>query len=300
VNTQREPRQSIHTACPPPRCPTRSRPLENLTTSFPELADGLGALDCQDAILDGEIIVLDKSGRPSFQLLQRRLHVGAPAKMLLTGLAARLVVFDVLHLDGQDLTALPYSERRVVLQDLHLDRVAPQLAATPTWTGIDGGEVLSAMVEMGMEGTVAKAISSPYRPGRRSRLWIKTPYRHSSHFVVGGFIPARDTPEAIGAVLVGALNAVGDLVYCCTVNIGFTERARRDLCRRLRALFVDVSPFGPSDTNMPATGTHVQWVTPEVVGRVEYRDFTGQHLRHAAWKGRVDVDASAVQLPSVK
>ena len=188
VNIPKELRQSTHAACLPPLGATQRRPLENLSAFFPDVASACSALGHRDAILDGEIIVMDDHGRPSFQLLQRRLQTPRPGSTLQRRLPARLVVFDVLHLDGFELTRQPYRERRHILQDLDLEVSTPGLATSPAWFGVDGTDVLKAMVAAGMEGVVCKAIGSSYQAGRRSRQWIKTPYRHSGHVVVGGYV----------------------------------------------------------------------------------------------------------------
>lgn len=221
-----------------------SRNANNLTASFPEVARALSSVGARDVILDGEVIVLNRRGWPDFGRLQRRLHVSRPPSTLQRTFPARLVVFDVLHLEGQDLTSLPYRERRSILEDLQLEAVGPELATTPMWTGIDGTDVLDVMVAAGMEGVVTKALSSPYQAGRRSRHWIKTPYRHSGLFVVGGFTAARST-HAIESLLVGAHDDDGQLIYCSTVSVGFSARARRDLHAVLAPLVCPVSPFRP-------------------------------------------------------
>lgn len=271
-----------------------SRAANNLTASFPEVARALASVGARDMILDGEVIVLDRKGRPDFARLQRRLHVSRPPSTLQSAFPARLVVFDVLHLQGQDLTSLPYVERRSILEGLHLGATVPELATTPMWTGIDGTEVLEAMVAAGMEGVVTKALSSPYQAGRRSRHWIKTPYRHSGPFVIGGFTAAKSAHE-IGSLLVGAHDDDGQLIYCANVTVGFTARARRDLHAVLAPLACPVSPFSP--LRPVSDADHVQWVTPRVVGRVEYREYTGR-LRHPAWKGAIAADAVSVALPT--
>ena len=269
-----------------------SRHANNLSAFFPDVAQACSVLAHRDAILDGEIIVIDDRARPSFQLLQRRLHTPRPSTTLQRRLPARLVVFDVLHLDGRDLTRLPYRQRRMLLEHLTLDAVTPELATSPAWPGADGRDILQAMADVGMEGIVCKASGSPYLVGRRSRQWIKTPYRRSSHFVVGGYFAS--TPRSAGALLVGAHDAAGDLTYCGTISVGFTERARRDLGCRLLKLRQETSPFRSTDPT--ADASRVCWVDPLIVGRVEFREFTGR-LRHAAWKGMVDLDAQEVRIP---
>lgn len=196
VNIPKELRQSTHAACLPPLGATQRRPLENLSPYFPEVARGCSAVGDRGAVLDGEIIVLDEDTRPNFQLLQRRLSTPRPKATLQRRLPARLLVFDVLRLDGRDLTGLPYRERRDILETLALDQLSPELATSPAWFGVDGNDVLQAMVATGMEGVVCKGVESSYQVGRRSRQWIKTPHRRSSQFVVGGTSLPRATRSA--------------------------------------------------------------------------------------------------------
>ena len=241
-----------------------SRRATNLSAYFPDVVSGCSLLDNRDAILDGEIIVLDERMRPNFGLLQRRLQTPRPPSALQRRRPARLVVFDVLHLDGRDLTGLPYRERRGVLEGLSLSALSPALATSPAWLGVDGREILLAMADAGMEGVVCKAQGSIYRAGHRSRQWIKTPYRHSGHFVVGGYSASR--AGSVGALLVGAYDAAGNLTYCGTVSVGFTDRARRDLASRFAPMQRDTSPFDFTDIAAGERG--VCWVEPVVVGRV--------------------------------
>jgi bifunctional non-homologous end joining protein LigD len=133
------------------------------------------ALGGRRVLLDGEIVVLDRAARPSFQLLQRRLHVSRPHTSLLNGCGATLFVFDIVSLDGQDLSPLPYLQRRALLDELGLDAAGPRLVRSPAWPGLDGAAALEIMDSLRLEGVVAKESHSPYQPGRRSRHWIKTP-----------------------------------------------------------------------------------------------------------------------------
>lgn len=268
-----------------------SRQATNLSPYFPEVARGCSALGDRGAVLDGEIIVLDEDTRPNFQLLQRRLSTPRPKAALQRRLPARLLVFDVLRLDGRDLTGLPYRERRDILETLALGQLTPELATSPAWFGVDGNDVLQAMVAAGMEGVVCKGVESSYQVGRRSRQWVKTPHRRSGQFVVGGYLAA--TADTIGALMVGAHDAAGDLTYCGTVSIGFSQRARRELRSQLSRIGRSASPF---QAGLVADDSRVHWVEPLVVGRVEYREFTVR-LRHPAWKGVLDVDAFNVRVP---
>jgi bifunctional non-homologous end joining protein LigD len=236
----------------------------------------LEALGNRRVVLDGEIVVLDRAARPSLGLLQRRLAFTRPPKSLLAGCAATLFVFDVLALDGQDLTPLPYLQRRAVLDELRLDAAGPRLARSPAWPGLDGAAALEIMDSLRLEGVVAKADHSPYQAGRRSRHWIKTPIRRSGRFAIGGYGVSRPGNEAVSSLLVGGFDGAGELVYCGRITSGLTERTRRTLYADLASMRRARSPFriGPE---IPACDG-VRWVEPLIVARIEYREFTGPPL----------------------
>ena len=267
-----------------------SRNANNLSTSFPELTEACStALTGRAAVLDGEVIVLDRHTRPNFDLLRRRLHASRSAPALAARLPSTLVVFDVLHLDGQDLTTLPYHDRRAALEDLCFSSTGGRVVRTPAWTDIDGPAVFDVVKSMALEGVVAKALASPYQAGRRSRWWIKTPVRRSGYFAVGGW---TGRPGMVGSVLVGAYDRAGNFIYCGRIMSGFSDRIRRDLAIRLSEIGCVTAPFQPR----PVDRDRVHWVTPLLVGRVEYREYTSQ-LRHAAWKEIAPVDPASAHLP---
>lgn len=166
-----------------------SRTGTHLSRSFPELCEAMPAgLNGHRAILDGEIVALDARAQPCFQRLQRRLHVARPSAALQTAVPVTLFVFDILHLDGADVTRLSYLERRALLEQLRLDQAGPRIITPPVWSDIDGDIILDVMRQAALEGVVAKRATSPYQAGRRSRFWVKTPIRNAARLVVGGWI----------------------------------------------------------------------------------------------------------------
>ena len=147
-----------------------SRHRNNFSSNFPEIVAGVPvALGGRQAILDGEIVVLDTAGRPSFTRLQRRLRIPKPSPQVLRAVPAAFYAFDILALDGQDTTALPYLERRGILDGLALSDTAVQ--APPYWASVDGQVMLDIAREHGLEGIVAKRLTSTYHVGRRSPAW---------------------------------------------------------------------------------------------------------------------------------
>ena len=274
----------------PARTVLWSRNLNNISRSFPDLAAGIpSALAGRQAILDGEIVVLDAARRPSFSRLQRRMHVMKPNAQLVRAVPAALFVFDLLALDGQDTTPLPYLERRALLDDLDLS--SPTVQCPPFWADVSGQTMLDIARENGLEGVVAKRLSSSYRAGRRSPSWVKTPLRMTASVVVVGWVTGSGG-GGLGSLLLGAHNAAGNLVYIGHVGTGFSAKDRRSLLAQLEAI---ERPSPPCATP-PRAEVGIHWVRPEIVGDIEYREFTTR-LRHPSWKGLRDMSPAAVGWP---
>ena len=207
-----------------------SRNGTTITRTYPDLVAGVRrVLGGRDAILDGEVVALDESGRPSFGLLQRRMHTQRAGAALVREVPARFFVFDVLSADGADVTGLPYTQRRALLDEL-VTADDPVVQVLPSWTaadGVDGRVMLELAAEHGLEGVVAKRLSSRYRPGERSPDWIKQPLRVSATVVVAGWIGAPGTMESL---LLAAVHPSGGLRYIGHVGTGFTRAGREDPC----------------------------------------------------------------------
>jgi bifunctional non-homologous end joining protein LigD len=271
-----------------------SRPGNRLTRRFPEIIDALASvLAGHSTILDGEIVATDSSGRPDFTRLQRRLRVSSPTPTLQAAVSAKLLVFDVIHIDGVDLTRRPYHERRAALDDLALPD--GPVMVPPVWPDLDSAILLDVVKQMRLEGAVFKRANSTYQSGR-SRSWIKHVIRQQAAVVIAGWIPGRADP--VGALLLGAHDATGALVYVGSVTSGLSRTARRSLYSRLSALETPSSPFSRDRQRSAAHG--VRWVKPQLVGVVEHREFSGNKFRHPAWKGLLSADPDAVSLPAVE
>jgi bifunctional non-homologous end joining protein LigD len=163
-------------------------------------------LAARTAILDGEIVALDRHARPSFELVQRRMRSTRPPAHLVTAVPAIFFVFDVLYLDGADVTRRTYLDRRAILDAL--DLTCKPVMTSPFWTGITSAAMFDVAKETGLEGVVCKRASSVYLPGRRSQAWIKSVVRHRAPLVVGGWVVGRH--GSVGSLLVGAYNDAGD------------------------------------------------------------------------------------------
>lgn len=252
-----------------------SRRGNDLTGRFPELAGLPDALGGLDAVLDGELVVLDEDGRPSFQAIQQHTQ------------PAVLMCFDVLRLDGRDVMPLPWTERRALLERLGL---AGDRWQTPPAVIGEGQRVHDAAERLGMEGVVAKRTESPYRPGRRSSEWCKYRIRLGQELVVGGWLPGEGRLRGtIGSVLVGYYDDASVLWYAGRVGSGLDERRRADLMARFRPRAT--SPFDET----PRLPDPV-WVEPDVVVETTFTEWTSDGvLRQPVFTGiREDKDPSEV------
>src|SRR4051794_33140189 len=213
----------------------RARSGDDITAAYPELRPLGRALGTTPAILDGEVLALDELGRADFQLLQSRMglaHAPARAARRAAQVPVHLVLFDVVHLQGRPLLALPYVRRRARLESLALEGPA---WSTPAAVTGHGAEALRATREHGLEGLVCKRLDSVYEPGVRSRAWIKIRNMRSEDVIIGGWLPGKGRLTGLpGAVLVGQRTA-GRLRYVGGVGTGWSEAERADLALLLRA-----------------------------------------------------------------
>ena len=260
-----------------------SRNDNNVTAGYPELAAIGVLLGSRDAILDGEIVAYDNRGRPSFEALQARMHVrGAKVAQLAAEVPVTFLLFDVMRFDGTATTSLPYAKRRELLESLEL---AGDHVVTPPAFHDDPKVVLAASLAQGLEGVVAKAVDSPYLPGRRSPAWIKVKHEHTQEVIIGGWKPGEGGRAGrIGSLLLGINNDAGELVYVGHVGTGFSDRALADLASRLTSLQRKTSPFADDVPRLHARDA--VWVSPTLVGEVSYGEFTRERrLRHPSWRG---------------
>jgi bifunctional non-homologous end joining protein LigD len=260
-----------------------------------------GQLGRHRAVLDGEIVAFDERGVPSFERLQKRMHVASPGAIRrLTGeLPVTYAVFDLLHLDGRSTMGLPYGERRRLLEELRLSGPAWQ---TPACHLGDGAQFLAASAEYGLEGIVAKRLNSPYRPGARTGEWLKIKNVNRQEFVVGGWLPGKGARSGqIGALLVGYYEPVRAggrvLRYAGRVGSGFDEAELHRVIAGLRARSRRQSPFAPVGVQPPR---EARFVAPELVAEVEFTAWTRDGiLRHPVYKGlREDKTAQEVEMES--
>ena len=260
-----------------------SRNDRDVTISYPEVGDLAAALGGVPAVLDGELVAFDTTGRPDFGTLQRRMHVvdRAAVRTLVTEVPVVFVVFDLLRLDGQSLLKQPYDQRRELLESLDLDAGACRTAPVFYESGAD---VLAVSRAQGMEGVVAKRRDSVYEAGRRSTAWRKVKHVRTQEVVIGGWKDGQGGRSGrIGSLMMGIPDADG-LRYIGQVGTGFTEAMLADLAGRLSALARPTSPFAG---RVPVeVGRAGHWAEPVLVGEVAFNEWTDDGiLRHPAWRG---------------
>jgi bifunctional non-homologous end joining protein LigD len=253
-----------------------SRNENDATVSFPELA----GIPVTDALLDGEVVAF-ADGSPSFAALAERMHVSRAdrANALAQRMPVTLLVFDLLRLDDQDLTEEPLGVRRATLTALDLNDDRWQ--TPPAYD--DGRMLFDATLQQGLEGIVSKRLTSRYRPGLRSKDWLKFAHRRRESYVVGGWRRETDSQDRLGAVLVGEPTADG-LLYRGRVGSGIAGKKAALLRDVLSELSRTSSPFVDDVPRPDALGT--TWVEPVLVVDVESLGPSAQgRLRQPSYVG---------------
>lgn len=262
-----------------------SRNEKRLDGRFPAIMQELAALP-GSWVIDGEIVAFDESGRPSFQILQN-------TKYAIEGVA--FYAFDLLHINGVDLTARPLEERKELLTKLLKKPLQRLLSGEHTALRMSpvlkasGQEAFAAIKGLGMEGVVGKRAGSPYEPDERSGAWIKMRANLEQEFVIGGYVPGS---HGFDSLVVGYYDNK-KLLYAAKVKNGFVPRIRGELFQLLKGRKVATCPFVnlPEDRRsrfgeaMTAEKMEeCRWVRPELVCQIAFLEWTNaNHLRHASF-----------------
>jgi len=251
-----------------------SRTKNSLNEKFPYIVAPLNALP-PNTVIDGELVALDEHNRPQFQLLQKfrsassRIHYH---------------VFDILRLEGRDITALPLSQRRKLLHSLKFDSDRITIVDS---VEADSHNLLAAAKKQNLEGIIGKLHNSVYEPGQRTGAWIKFRLNHGQEFVIGGYTPG---PQGFDAIAIGYYKGK-DLIYVARIRNGFVPASRKLLFEKMCPLQADKCPF----VNLPETHKtrwgegftadklkKAVWLRPLLVAQIEFLEWTGSdHLRHA-------------------
>jgi bifunctional non-homologous end joining protein LigD len=262
----------------------RARSGRVITGSYPELEGLPGRFRAAEAVLDGEIVVLDERGRSDFGRLQQRMHVVRPPAALLRQAPVIYHLFDLLYCDGYDLRNVTLVERKQLLSRL-LGPGDPFRFADHVLE--KGRELFELAQQEALEGVIGKQLYSAYAAGGRSHSWLKFKVTAEVDAVVGGWTTPRGSREHFGALLAGLYDAKG-LQFVGGVGTGFTEKLQREVFERLEELKADRCPFAePPDTREESF-----WVKPELVARVKYGNWTDERrLRAPVFMGlRDDID----------
>lgn len=239
----------------------------------PAVPGALRDLPVESVLIDGEVVVEDSNGATGFSALQRDLSEGRDDRFL-------FYAFDLLHLDGYDLRALPLTKRKELLEDLLSSARGP--VRYSEHFAESGATVLSHACRLSLEGIVSKRADSPYREGR-GKAWIKSKCSARQEFVIGGYVPSTAAARAVGSLVLGVYEG-DDLVYVGRVGTGFSVKMAQDLFKQFEKMEVSDSPFVGVLT--AEQRRKVRFVRPERVAEVEFRAWTGDgHLRHASFRG---------------
>jgi DNA ligase D-like protein (predicted ligase) len=256
-----------------------SRTGKDLTGTYPEVVAAVTAQRTRGLLLDGELVAYDGE-QTSFSRLQQRLGVTKPTPEQVAAYPVVYCVFDLLEIDGADLTERPLLERRALLARAIRPKTALQL--TEAWRG-DSERRFADACRSGWEGLMAKRVDAPYARGR-SKDWLKLKCAWEQEFVIGGYTDPAGSRTDFGALLVGYYED-GRLEYAGRVGTGYTAATLRDLGARLRALETLESPF--ADARPIPRGTH--WTRPELVAQIGFAEWTNDgRLRQPRFLGLRD------------
>jgi len=263
-----------------------SRSAKDLGSKYHELLELLKKLPAKQAVLDGEVVALDEEGRSSFQLLQSFQMAGVKKPPLF------YYVFDLINLDGKDLTGVPLTQRKAMAETLVMNissaiRFSPSIKA-------DSAKLMREMQARGLEGLIAKRRDSKYEPGRRSGAWVKFKWTNEQEFVIGGYTRPKGTRTHFGALLVGYYEK-GKLLFAAKVGTGFDQKLLASLHNKFKRLVREDCPFA----NLPekisgrwgpglsmAEMRRCIWLEPELVCQVRFAEWTrDNHLRQPAFLG---------------
>ena len=248
-----------------------SRLPRNLSPQYPTIVSALDKLPARQLVVDGEIVALDKTGRPSFQLLQNRKR---------NNRSIHYYIFDLLNLDGHDLKPLPLTQRRQALECLLAKASSPLRFSASLKSA--ASRIWKQATALGLEGVIAKRKNSMYEPGRRSGAWIKIKVQNEQEFVIGGYTAPDGSRKYFGSLMVGYYQG-HNLLFVSRVGTGFDSVTLRDLHRLFQRYRITNCPF----SNLPTARTRRSgrgitasdmarcvWLKPALVCQVRFLEWT--------------------------
>jgi bifunctional non-homologous end joining protein LigD len=264
-----------------------SRNMRDITATYPELSKLHQQMVSLEAIVDGEIVAM-AAGKPSFERLQSRINLANPRDIerATKQTPVTFVAFDLLYLDGKSLTDEPLEVRKELLQDLIVGderiEVSPSVAT-------EGKALFTAVKNAHMEGIVAKRLRTPYRPGKRSKDWLKIKTIYEADVVVGGWTRGEGSRSGrFGSLLVGAYEGES-LRFVGSVGTGFNEKTLGEVLESMSELETSTNPFDSDPRDKSSWGKPIKdphWVRPKLVAKIEFRELTSAgRLRAPSFKG---------------
>ena len=251
-----------------------SRNGKDWTVKFPNVAAALKTLPVTTAILDGEIVIQDKGGRSSFQALQQSMKTRSSAFVF--------QIFDLVYLDGFNITRTPLRERKAVLEELLTQgKTTGPLRYSDHVEG-SGLQFFKQACEYGIEGIVSKLADSPYESSR-NKNWLKSKCIKRQEFVIAGYTPSKKAFPGFGALILGVYDK-GKFVCTGRVGTGFSIKQRLEIQKELDAIAQPSMPFAvkPKDPGL----REAHWAKPKLVAEVEFTEWTAEgSIRHPSFKG---------------
>lgn len=266
-----------------------SRNGKDWTQKFPNLTLAVKALTCESAVIDGEVVIFERDGLPSFQRLQHAIGSGGNTRF-------SFVAFDLMYLDGFDLTRAALLDRKRALQSLLESVPTPGPLRYSDHVEGNGELFFSHACKSGIEGIVSKLRTSHYN-SERNRNWLKVKCNKRQEFVVAGYLPSTKGLPGFGSLILGVYEA-GQLIYAGRVGTGFSIKQRISLKQELDKHARALSPFSTKPSDPALREAH--WIDPNLVAEVSFIEWTSDgSIRHPSFQGlREDVNPKNVRRES--
>ena len=245
-----------------------SRNQNDLTAEFPELQALPEAIQAKTAIVDGEVVALDETGRASFSLMQQRTGFRSGGRRVgrRPGISIVYYAFDLLYVDGYDLRRVPLEERKQALAKVLATSDLVRLSEHFPGRGL---ALFEAAKQQGLEGILAKRRSSLYEENRRTGEWRKIKITQTIDCVIGGYTDPEGSREYFGALVLGLYDQKGRLVHVGQAGTGFNQATLKEIWQVLHKLEIKKSPF-----DGPVEAAHVHWVKPRRVAEIKFTEWT--------------------------
>jgi bifunctional non-homologous end joining protein LigD len=262
-----------------------SRNKKDWTEKFPNLVKALKSFPASTAIVDGEVVIVDKAGRSSFQHLQQSMRTSATAAFVFQ-------IFDVIYLDGYDLTATPLLQRKQLLEALLTSIKGNSPLRYSEHVEGSGEDFFRQACEYKIEGIISKLANSPYE-STRNRNWLKAKCIKRQEFVVAGYTPSKNAFPGFGSLILG-VHEKGKLIYAGRVGTGFTIKQRLELQKKLDKISQPAMSFSVKPKDPGLRDAH--WAKPQLIAEVAFTEWTADgSIRHPSFQGLRD-DKKAIDV----